>query len=1101
MRPLSTTFKKRDTCLHSLGGWRQQPNDKFPLLFVTDKRTETQFLVDTGATRSLFPVSTLPEHTGFTDPPPNMSSLSSIGGGQVPVVGLATVSLDLGFSKLFTFQFHVTNHLSYGILGADFLAHHRLGVNLAFQRLSETLDVERSVPDDPFFVPDAYAPACSSESDIDLLPSLKNEFPEVFDCEKRSHVIKHSVVADVDTSTETPIHSTARRLNPEQFVALKAELARLLEQGILERSQSPWASPIVMVRKKTDDWRLCADFTNLNKVLKTQKYALPNINDFAALAYGCKYFSALDVADAYYNVPVNPNHRHKLMGATPLGNYCYNFLPMGLASSSCYYQRLMNEAIGKIPQVFCYLDDIIIMSKSLSDHKQTLCQVFLRLKDHGLVVRAPKCIIAAQSLSFLGYQVSSKGLAPLPIKVAAVRDFKLPRTKKQLKTYLGMYQFYARFVKNYAQLLQPLHTLAACTPPRRPISWDDKHIQYFEDSKDALANAALLAFPDPSAQTELVTDASGNSIGCVLQQSKNGVTTPLAFWSKGLTKAQENWSVFEKELFACYASLKHFRYYLEAKDFVLLTDHRPIVTKFHNSNRASSPRQERFFDFIGQMTNDVRHVEGSKNVADIFSRPVPPHSDLNAILTCVKSPGIDYLKVAREQKGNVELQKIKFDESTSLHIKEVPLGDTDTTILCDDSQGRLRPVIPNSMRFKVFSHFHSGSHPGIKAGIKLISRMAVWYDMRRDITRWTRECQECARAKVHRHTKAPLQAVTPPPRGRFTNVYVDLTGPLPISKGHSYIMVVVDRFTRFFQAIPLSGITAEECVDAFIRHWVSWFGCPTDIYSDRGRQFTSSLWADMCCHLGAKTHQSTAYHPQAQGLVERLNRTLKTSLKCHENPSEWFDQLPWTVLALRNMPKEDLANSSPSELTFGEPVRLPGEFFDKTSEKSAPDNTFADNLTNFISRVQFSPARSTRHSSYIDPKLLEPSTTHVYIRIDKRQPPLHPTYMGPYQVVKRHPKYFEINTRTHIERISIDRLKPAHLSLETLNRSTSNANHTLIRSPAFSGLTALPPPACDTAAQQSPTAHFEAPPSPEITTRGGRHIRRPLRFSQYDMHY
>ena len=332
-------------------------------------------------------------------------------------------------------------------------------------------------------------------------------------------------------------------------------------------------------------------------MIKTQKYALPNINDFSALAQGCKWFSVLDVADAYYNIPVNPQHRHKLTITTPLGKYCYNFLPMGLASSSCYYQRLMNEVISNLPRVFCYLDDVTIMSEDLGEHMSLLHQVFSRFRDHGLVVKESKCIMAVNKLSFLGYQVSSAGLAPLPDKVAAIRNFTLPRTKRQLKRYLGMYQFYSRFVKNHSRWLQPLHSLASGGSPRRPITWNGDLVKCFEESKEALANATLLAFPDPDAEAQLVTDASGNSIGCVLQQVKNGVTTPLAFWSKGLTSGQLSWSAFEKELFACYASLKHFRYYLEAKDFVLRTDHRPIVTKFHSNTRAASPRQERFFRF------------------------------------------------------------------------------------------------------------------------------------------------------------------------------------------------------------------------------------------------------------------------------------------------------------------------------------------------------------------------------------------------------------------------------------------------------------------------------------------------------------------------
>ena len=1013
----------------------------------------------------------------------------------MPVLGLLTTSLDLGFSKLFEFQFHVTDQMAYGVIGADFLAHHQLSINFASYRLSETTEVQRSVPDDPCLISSEYEVSSTSSSMSSLFDNLQEEFPEVFDFQKRARSIKHSVVADVETTTETPIHTTARRLNPEQYKALKVVLSRLLNQGVLERSQSPWAFPIVMVKKKSGDWRLCADLTNLNKVLKMQKYALPNINDFAALAHGCKWFSALDVADAYYNIPVNPDHRHKLTITTPLGNYCYNYLPMGLASSSCYYQRLMNEAVGNIPHVFCYLDDIIIMTKDLEEHRQTLRQVFARLKDHGLVVKAPKCIVAVQSLSFLGYHVSSGGIAPLPTKVAAIRDFKLPRTKRQLKTYLGMYQFYARFVPNSAQWTQPLHDLASDTSSTRPITWDEESIQQFEESKTALATATLLAFPDPEAETQLVTDASENSIGCVLQQVRNDITTPLAFWSKGLTNAQKHWSVFEKELFACYASLKHFRYYLEAKEFTLRTDHRPVVTKFYSNTRAASPRQERFFDFISQMTNKVEHVDGKENVADIFSRPIPPHPHLNAILPNPGTTGIDYIKVAAEQRDDSTLQSLRQDHRSGLRLKEVPLGDTGATLFCDDSQGRLRPYVPQSMCFAVFRHFHSGSHPGIQAGIKLISRLVVWYNMRGDITKWTRECQQCARSKIHRHTTAPLESVTPPPSGRFTHVYVDLTGPLPVSNGHSYIMVIVDRFSRFFQAVPLRGITAEECVDAFTRHWVSLFGCPTNVYTDRGRQFTSARWTDMCCHLGARAHHSTAYHPQAQGLVERLNRTLKTSFRCQENGDQWYNQLPWIVLALRNVPKEDLGNSTLSELTFGQPVRLPGEFFDESREESMPNSDFSDNLAKFISNIKFSPTRPARRPSWVDPKLLDPSTTHVYIRIDKRQPPLFPAYMGPYQVVKRFSKYFELNMRTHIDRVSIDRLKPAYLSMSILNENLqpSAAEELPFQSPPR----VTSPIHLNFQEDIEPQESSSSLMSPQVFTRRGRRVNFPRRFSEY----
>ena len=215
------------------------------------------------------------------------------------------------------------------------------------------------------------------------------------------------------------------------------------------------------------------------------------------------------------------------------------------------------------------------------------------------------------------------------------------------------------------------------------------------------------------------------------------------------------------------------------------------------------------------MTNKLKHVSGKDIVADILSRPADPPL-LNSILP--NAAGINYLKMAEEQQFDLDLQNLKQNNTTSHLLKDVPLGEIGATLLCNDSQGRLRPLVPKSMRRAVFQHFLSSSHPGIKSGTKSIGRLMVWRDMRKDIRQWTKECQACARSKVIRRNRANVEAVTPPPRECFTHVYLDIIGPLGLSNGHNYVMTVIDRFSRFFQAVPLVGITAEECVDGFIRH-------------------------------------------------------------------------------------------------------------------------------------------------------------------------------------------------------------------------------------------------------------------------------------------
>ena len=357
---------------------------------------------------------------------------------------------------------------------------------------------------------DGFLTSSDTPSNASLFKTLQYEFPEVFDPSRRSRIIRHSIIALVETTTEMPVTARARKFSSEKFRGLQAEIKRLLDQGILERSQSAWSCPIVMVSKKDGSFRLCADLVALNKILKVQKHSLPNINDFMSLAHGCNWFSSLDVKDAYYNILVKESDLHKLAITCPLGNFSYKYLPMGHASSSSYYQRLINEVVTVLSNVFCYFDDIIVMTRDFKEHKPVLRTLLSRPRDHGLILYSHKCVIAVYSLLFLGYHVSSTGVAPSEAKVAAIQNGDLHRTKRQLRRYLGMHQFYSQFVKNCAKWLQSPHDLVAQSPNNQPLLWSENQKHYFELSKAALEESTLLAFPDPTAKLELVTNASGD---------------------------------------------------------------------------------------------------------------------------------------------------------------------------------------------------------------------------------------------------------------------------------------------------------------------------------------------------------------------------------------------------------------------------------------------------------------------------------------------------------------------------------------------------------------------------------------------------------------
>ena len=381
-------------------------------------------------------------------------------------------------------------------------------------------------------------------------------------------------MAKIETVTETPLWTRALRLAPDKLSALQEEIDRLVRNGILEKSLSSWSSPIAMVKKPSGKYRLCADFVSLNKVLKKTRYPLPNIHDFSVTSSGCHFFSCIDIVDAYYLIPFDPTCSHKLTISTSLGSYGYRYLPMGLATSSNCFLALMHEVLSGIPRVFVYLDDIFVMSET-EEHRPLLHHVFERLRTHGLMVNPKKCVFGVDNLQFLGHHVSAEGLKPSKSNVVAIVNYERPQSNTQLRTFLGMVQFYARFVPHLAELLDPLYALTQSDCPAR-IVWTSESNACFQKVRDSLANSTVLVHPSDSARIELVTDASEIAMGGVLNQVTTEGCRPLAFWSKALSPHERKWSCFERELFACYSAIKHFRYFLESRDFLLKTDHKPI---------------------------------------------------------------------------------------------------------------------------------------------------------------------------------------------------------------------------------------------------------------------------------------------------------------------------------------------------------------------------------------------------------------------------------------------------------------------------------------------------------------------------------------------
>lgn len=318
---------------------------------------------------------------------------------------------------------------------------------------------------------------------------------------------------------------------------------------------------------------------------------------------------------------------------------------------------------------------------------------------------------------------------------------------------------------------------------------------------------------------------------------------------------------------------------------------------------------------------------------------------------------------------------------------------------------------------------HGLSHPGVKASIKEVSERFVWPGLKKEVGDWARQCISCQKSKVHKHTHSALEPFTVPDR-RFDHINVDIVGPLPPSRGYTHLLTVVDRFTRWPEAIPISDTSAQSCARALLLHWVSRYGIPSDMSSDRGPQFTSATWSALANLLGTNLHRTTAYHPQANGLVERFHRHLKASLTARLTSPAWADELPWVLLGIRTTSKEDLG-ASPAEMVYGAPLTVPGEFLGVAND-NLDTSTFLQQLRAKVGSL--APTPTSTHGRATPgrvPRDLK-SADFVFVRRDGHHPPLTPKYEGPFKVVHKEPKFYKLQMGDRMESVAIDRLKAAY---------------------------------------------------------------------------
>uniref|UniRef100_A0ABD2WA59 RNA-directed DNA polymerase n=1 Tax=Trichogramma kaykai TaxID=54128 RepID=A0ABD2WA59_9HYME len=851
-------------------------------------------------------------------------------------------------------------------------------------------------------------------------------------------LIKHSTVHHIRTTSGPPLSCRPRRLAPEKLQVAKTEFDQMLQAGVCRPSESQWSSPLHLARKGKNGWRPCGDFRGLNSRTIPDRYPVRHIHDFANNIGGSTIFSTIDLVKAYQQIPVNPDDICKTAITTPFGLYEFPFMTFGLKNAGQTFQRFIDEVTRGLPFCYVYIDDILIYSRSQEEHRRHLEILFKRLHEYGLVINLDKCTFGQPEVRFLGYLVSEAGVRPPEDRIQAILDYTLPKTAHDLRRFLGMFDFYRRFVKHASELEAPLYD--ALSKPlikgSQPIIWTSDLEKAFVRCRDSIATATQLSHPRLGAPLGLFTDASGTAVGACLNQWIDDAWHPLAFFSKKLSPKESSWPAYYRELLAVYTAVQHFRHALEGYTFKIYTDHKPLIHAFTLKKEKLPPIQLNQLSFISQFSTDIIYIKGAENVvADALSR-----------VEAVSS--INYEELARSQAADETLEGFLTDPGTSLRLKKIELPGLRTPIYCDVSTGKQRPFLTAPFRRAAFDLIHGLNHPGIKRTYKMLSERFIWPLMRKDCTLWARSCIPCQKSKITRHVHSPLGSFAHTTQ-RFSHVHIDLIGPLPVVDSFKYCLTIIDRFTRWPEVLPLKDTSTETVCKGFLQAWISRFGCPDVLTTDRGGQFTSHLFTDVAKHLGIQLRHTSSWHPQSNGIVEVFHRHLKASLLAHQHEN-WFEALPLVLLGIRSAFKEDISSTA-SEMVYGETLRLPGEMLKTSTPARITDPaSLLHRLRAIFHRLQ--PVPASRHGKphvFVFQDLRD--CDYVFLRDDKISKALVSTpFTGPWKVIERTEKIFKLSIRGKAVTVSIDRLKPAYV-LDDDVYATSVDNSDLDTTSAVSG--------------------------------------------------
>lgn len=821
-----------------------------------------------------------------------------------------------------------------------------------------------------------------------VISSVLNDDAGIFSTHEDDLGLTHLGKHHIDTGDAKPIKLPPRR----PPIALRGEeekaVQKLLKQKVIRKSNSPWAAPVVLVKKKNGSIRPCVDYRQLNAVTRKDAYPLPRISECLDTLSNSAIFSTLDMLSGYNQVPICEEDIPKSAFVVRSGLYEYVTMPFGMSNSPATFQRIMELAMQGLTWTTClvYLDDIIVFGSTFEEHTSRLLEVFSRIRNANLKLKPSKCKLFKSSVTFLGFFLSKDGIKPDPSNIEKIANWPVPENPTHVRQFMGLCSYYRRFVKEFSRISAPLFSL---THVEVIFEWSDDAQKAFETLKQKLMGPEIMAYPQDNKLFILDTDACDVSIGAVLSQVHDRERV-VAYGSRTLNKSERNYCVTDKELLAVRHFVEYFRHYLLGRTFLVRTDHQALVWLF--SLKEPKSRTARWIEILSAYDFQIEY------------RPGPRHGNADALSRCpnprdCQCPDVDTLEnlpcgpchKCRKRSESMDSTLIKqgcrqictrsdtkslpwFTGYTSIQLRNLQEADPVLQVVLswiregkkpeakevcslnpeirhfwclwnslvidegllfkkctttDSLQEYRQLVVPESLRTEIMFHMHDtqlSGHLGAKKTKRKLLQRFYWFQARQDVYQYVATCDICSsNRKPPKSARAPLGDMRV--GAPLDRIGVDVIGPLPCTEsGNRYILVITDHFTKWVEAFPMKDQTASSCARLVVNEVISRFGCPLDLHSDQGRNFESDIFKELCRLLHIRKTRSSPRHPQGNGQTERFNRTLVNMIRSYiaDQQDKWDENLGCLTGAYRAT-VNDSTQMTPNMLMLGREVRVPLE--------------------------------------------------------------------------------------------------------------------------------------------------------------------------------